>query len=113
MNDHRSVRTVELPIRRAAGVVTMKPHQVQRDHRRNGKTTRAAARLAVWRLRRFLRAHNQMPVDDIEISVSEDFERYRRTVGASVRCVERHEALGDTAIRVPPSTTVLSLAVQS
>lgn len=116
MEDH-VIGTVELPIRRAYGRVIMKPHQVKRDLWRSGKTSRAAVRLACYRLRKMMHTEGWMPVDDVEVSVaenSEDFIRNQRTILAATRCVDRleFEACGvHGMIRVPRSTSVLVLAV--
>ena len=81
---------VELEVKRAVGVVVMKPKHLRRDVGNGGRTSRAAARLATYRLRKFLRDNGRVSVDDIVLSIGEsgeDFIRNQRTVYAETACV--------------------------
>lgn len=100
---------MEFPIERAVGYVHIDLRRMQRDIRRNGKTSQAAARLAMYRLRRFMRSEGCSPVDDIELHVSDDFMFDARHVAATVRMIRSPFPIAD--FRIPPEMHVVRLPV--
>ena len=89
MVSEMSYEIIELEITRWASSVRLKPHQMQRDLRRSGKTSLAAARLCAYRLRRTLQVERMQAVDDITLHVLEDFPHDTRLIAADVRVIKR------------------------
>lgn len=106
---------IDVPVRLIAEFVVMRPYQIRRDIRRNGRTSEAAARLAAYRLRTLMARSGKIKVDDIAITRRPlfDVSCHRVVVTAFVPCVDVNKLDGHKipdGYKITRGATVIRIA---